>query len=100
MVVGGCSPPLAWALRISSTRVRWSSQAVSSDGLQRLSPRPAPPPSTSCATVSIKEREWESGYNESAGDMEVYVDDMVVKSTIAADHYKALGRVFQVPRKH
>ncbi|RDY01913.1 hypothetical protein CR513_14697, partial [Mucuna pruriens] len=29
-------------------------------------------------------------------DVEVYVDDMVVKSTVAADHYKALERVFQV----
>ncbi|RDY06982.1 Retrovirus-related Pol polyprotein from transposon 17.6, partial [Mucuna pruriens] len=33
-------------------------------------------------------------------DVEVYVDDMVVKSEIAVDHYKALGRVFQVLRKH
>ncbi|RDX93644.1 Retrovirus-related Pol polyprotein from transposon 17.6, partial [Mucuna pruriens] len=30
----------------------------------------------------------------------VYVDDMVVKSTTAANQYKALGRVFQVLRQH
>ncbi|RDY00388.1 hypothetical protein CR513_16434, partial [Mucuna pruriens] len=33
-------------------------------------------------------------------DVEVYVDDMVVKSTSTADHYKSLGRVFQILRKH
>ncbi|RDX92391.1 Retrovirus-related Pol polyprotein from transposon 17.6, partial [Mucuna pruriens] len=33
-------------------------------------------------------------------DVEVYVDDMVVKSTSVADHCKALGRVFQILRKH
>ncbi|RDX65672.1 Retrovirus-related Pol polyprotein from transposon 17.6, partial [Mucuna pruriens] len=33
-------------------------------------------------------------------DVEVYVDDMVVKTTVAANHYRALGRVFQVLRKH
>ncbi|RDX63401.1 Retrovirus-related Pol polyprotein from transposon 17.6, partial [Mucuna pruriens] len=32
------------------------------------------------------------------GDVEVYVDDMVVKSGTAANHYRALGRVFQVFR--
>ncbi|RDX85991.1 hypothetical protein CR513_32728, partial [Mucuna pruriens] len=36
----------------------------------------------------------------SRADVEVYVDDMVVKSTSAADHYKALQRVFQILRKH
>ncbi|RDY13816.1 hypothetical protein CR513_01210, partial [Mucuna pruriens] len=34
------------------------------------------------------------------GDMEVYLDDMVVKSTTTVDHYRALGRVFQVLRRH
>ncbi|RDX85379.1 Retrovirus-related Pol polyprotein from transposon 17.6, partial [Mucuna pruriens] len=34
------------------------------------------------------------------GDVEVYVDDMVVKSSTAADHYRALGRVFQMLRRH
>ncbi|RDX99869.1 Retrovirus-related Pol polyprotein from transposon 17.6, partial [Mucuna pruriens] len=34
------------------------------------------------------------------GDMEVYVDDMVVKFMATTDHCKALGRVFQVLRKH
>ncbi|RDX64247.1 hypothetical protein CR513_57218, partial [Mucuna pruriens] len=34
------------------------------------------------------------------GDVEVYVDDMVVKSTTAAYHYRALRKVFQVLRKH
>ncbi|RDX98073.1 Retrovirus-related Pol polyprotein from transposon 17.6, partial [Mucuna pruriens] len=33
-------------------------------------------------------------------NMEVYVDDMVVKSMAVTDHYKALERVFQVLRKH
>ncbi|RDX76950.1 Retrovirus-related Pol polyprotein from transposon 17.6, partial [Mucuna pruriens] len=33
-------------------------------------------------------------------DVEVYVDDMVVKSTTVVDHCRALGRVFQVLRKH
>ncbi|RDX93907.1 Retrovirus-related Pol polyprotein from transposon 17.6, partial [Mucuna pruriens] len=33
-------------------------------------------------------------------DVEMYVDDMVVKSTSTADHYKSLGRVFQILRKH
>ncbi|RDX68187.1 Retrovirus-related Pol polyprotein from transposon 17.6, partial [Mucuna pruriens] len=33
-------------------------------------------------------------------DVEVHVDNMVVKSTSIADHYKALGRVFQILRKH
>ncbi|RDX90991.1 hypothetical protein CR513_27096, partial [Mucuna pruriens] len=33
-------------------------------------------------------------------DVEVYMDDMVVKSTSAVNHYKALGRVFQILRKH
>ncbi|RDX92741.1 hypothetical protein CR513_25080, partial [Mucuna pruriens] len=33
-------------------------------------------------------------------EVEVYVNGMVVKSTIAKDHCKALGRVFQVLRRH
>ncbi|RDY00391.1 Retrovirus-related Pol polyprotein from transposon 17.6, partial [Mucuna pruriens] len=33
-------------------------------------------------------------------DVEVYVEDMVVKSTSVADHCKALGRMFQILRKH
>ncbi|RDX84749.1 Retrovirus-related Pol polyprotein from transposon 17.6, partial [Mucuna pruriens] len=33
-------------------------------------------------------------------DVEVYVDNMVVKSIVAVDHYKALERVFQVLRRH
>ncbi|RDY02440.1 hypothetical protein CR513_14104, partial [Mucuna pruriens] len=34
------------------------------------------------------------------GDVEVYVDDMVVKFAAAVDHYRALGRVFQMLRRH
>ncbi|RDX78296.1 Retrovirus-related Pol polyprotein from transposon 17.6, partial [Mucuna pruriens] len=34
------------------------------------------------------------------GDVEVYVDDMVVKLVIAPDRCRALGRVFQVLRKY
>ncbi|RDX60879.1 hypothetical protein CR513_60944, partial [Mucuna pruriens] len=33
-------------------------------------------------------------------NVEVYVDNMVVKSTMATNHYKALERVFQVLRRH
>ncbi|RDX83156.1 hypothetical protein CR513_35952, partial [Mucuna pruriens] len=33
-------------------------------------------------------------------NVEVYVDDMVVKSTAATDHCRALERVFQVLRRH
>ncbi|RDY04616.1 Retrovirus-related Pol polyprotein from transposon 17.6, partial [Mucuna pruriens] len=33
-------------------------------------------------------------------NVEVYMDDMVVKSTMVADHCKALERVFQVLRRH
>ncbi|RDX97991.1 hypothetical protein CR513_19162, partial [Mucuna pruriens] len=33
-------------------------------------------------------------------DVEVYVDDMVVKSTVVTNHCKALERVFQVLRRH
>ncbi|RDX95531.1 Retrovirus-related Pol polyprotein from transposon opus, partial [Mucuna pruriens] len=33
-------------------------------------------------------------------DVEVYVDDMVVKSQGVAEHYEALGRVFHILRKH
>ncbi|RDY04183.1 Retrovirus-related Pol polyprotein from transposon 17.6, partial [Mucuna pruriens] len=33
-------------------------------------------------------------------DVEVYVDDMVVKSTMTTDHYKALQKAFQVLRRH
>ncbi|RDY11357.1 Retrovirus-related Pol polyprotein from transposon 17.6, partial [Mucuna pruriens] len=33
-------------------------------------------------------------------DMEVYIDNMVVKSTIAGEHCNALRKVFDVLRKH
>ncbi|RDX78617.1 Retrovirus-related Pol polyprotein from transposon 17.6, partial [Mucuna pruriens] len=33
-------------------------------------------------------------------DVEVYVDDMVVKSQGVVEHYEALGRVFHILRKH
>ncbi|RDX95031.1 Retrovirus-related Pol polyprotein from transposon opus, partial [Mucuna pruriens] len=33
-------------------------------------------------------------------DVEVYVDDMVVKSIVATDHYRALEKVFQLLRRH
>ncbi|RDX85213.1 Retrovirus-related Pol polyprotein from transposon 17.6, partial [Mucuna pruriens] len=33
-------------------------------------------------------------------NIDVYIDDMVVKSATTVDHFKAMGRVFQVLRKH
>ncbi|RDX95802.1 Retrovirus-related Pol polyprotein from transposon 17.6, partial [Mucuna pruriens] len=33
-------------------------------------------------------------------DVEVYVDDMVVKSQGVTEHYQALGCVFHILRKH
>ncbi|RDX87958.1 Retrovirus-related Pol polyprotein, partial [Mucuna pruriens] len=33
-------------------------------------------------------------------NVETYIDDMVVKSTMANEHYNALQRVFEILRKH
>ena len=33
-------------------------------------------------------------------NIEVYIDDMVVKSKVVSDHVKDLGNIFEILRKH